>query len=560
MIRKILCMLLALVLPFSVLAGCADNNASVPTNGAPSANEAAGTSGFQESEAPPVAGNGDESIYPMVGDPVTLTSWTPFNPHNPTVITDIYDLDSIAYVEGITGVHIDYVLATGAVREQLGVLIASGDYTDILQYVNKFYGIYEAIQDDIIIDISPYLEEYAPNYYSYIESDPDIRRDVLCDNEGTIGAFYNIQEENIPMFGHLIRQDWLDELGLDIPVTYDDYYNVLTAFKSEYGLDYAYLLDQNGQNSSIISGFGVNGFIIDGAASYHGYLYQVDDRVKISLLEEGYREYLAEMSKWYNEGIISSDFVSLTPNQMSDDQIQKIVTGEVGIFHHLRTFISTFETMSEEPSFNLTGISNPVKKAGDETHFRSTAMVSNNVSAMTVTTVCENVELAVQWCDFWYSSQGSDIWNYGIEGQSFTRNAQGKVELTDLVINNEWDASPENALMNYCLYNLTLASYVPSERQLFFFTEEDMDTYYNWMAGDGDYLLPVLSITGNDSNEYNRLAADLETFTSEMVVKFITGELSVETDWEEFTAQIKSLGAETMVAMYQEAYDQYLLR
>lgn len=541
---KRISLFLVVVMLVALFSGCTGSNTSGPTS--------AGKI--------PSAGVDNDSIYPLVDETVTLTSWTPFNPQNPMVITNMDDLDATAYVEVITGVHIEYILATGAVRDQLGVRIASEDYTDILQYVNKFYGIYEAIRDEIIIDLSPYLEEYAPNYCSFIESDPEIRRGVICDDLGSIGAFYAILEENIPMFGHLIRQDWLTELGLNAPVTYEDYYNVLTAFKTAYDLEYAYLLDQNGQNNSLISGFGVNGFLIDGSASFHGYMFQVNGEVKMSLLEDGYRGYLTEMSKWYNEGLISGDFVSLTPNQMSDDQMQPIITGKTGVFYHLRPFISTFESMSEDPDFKLLGIRNPVQNQGDTVHFRDEAKVSNNVSCMTVTTTCDNVELAIQWCDFWYSSRGIDIWSYGIEDQSFTRNAEGEVELTDLVINNEWDTSPENALMNYCLYNLTLASYVPSERQLFFFTEEDMDTYYNWMAGDGDYLLPVLSITGAGTDEYNRLAADLETYASEMMVRFITGELSTETYWDTFTSEIKRLGAETMLSMYQEAYNQYLLR
>ena len=30
-------------------------------------------------------------------------------------------------------------------------------------------------------------------------------------------------------------KDWLDDLGLDTPVTYDDWYNMLKAFKAEKG-------------------------------------------------------------------------------------------------------------------------------------------------------------------------------------------------------------------------------------------------------------------------------------------------------------------------------------
>ncbi len=38
-----------------------------------------------------------------------------------------------------------------------------------------------------------------------------------------------------PYAGLMIRKDWLDELGLEIPVTYDDWEIVLTKFKEEKG-------------------------------------------------------------------------------------------------------------------------------------------------------------------------------------------------------------------------------------------------------------------------------------------------------------------------------------
>ena len=38
--------------------------------------------------------------------------------------------------------------------------------------------------------------------------------------------------------GLVIRTDYLEQVGMDVPVTYDDWYNVLKAFKEKLGLKY----------------------------------------------------------------------------------------------------------------------------------------------------------------------------------------------------------------------------------------------------------------------------------------------------------------------------------
>ena len=46
----------------------------------------------------------------------------------------------------------------------------------------------------------------------------------------------------------------------------------------------------------------------------------------------------------------------------------------------------------------------------------------------------------------------------------------------------------------------------------------------------------------------------------ERIGRFITGELDIETDWDQFQADLQQMGIQECIDIYQEAYDEYLER
>ena len=56
---------------------------------------------------------------------------------------------------------------------------------------------------------------------------------------------------------------------------------------------------------------------------------------------------------------------------------------------------------------------------------------------------------------------------------------------------------------------------------------------------------------------YNRLKAGM-TLSSDATVKYVTGELSFDTYDTDFVEKLRSMDAERMVELYQDAYDEYL--
>lgn len=200
--------------------------------------------------------------YPLKTD-VTFTYWvgTGFTP------TESYksfaDYPFYKELEKETGVKVEFIHpVAGSSGDQFNVMIASGEYPDIIQ--NNFFtypgGAAKAIEDGVIIETTDYLDKYAPNLKSYLENHPNIDKMVKTD-AGQYYSFPTIQGDDflLTYTGLILRKDWLDELGLDVSETIDEWETVLTAFKEKKGaatpITYEDSLFKN--SSSFLGAYGI---------------------------------------------------------------------------------------------------------------------------------------------------------------------------------------------------------------------------------------------------------------------------------------------------------------
>ena len=80
-------------------------------------------------------------------------------------------------------------------------------------------------------------------------------------------------------------------------------------------------------------------------------------------------------------------------------------------------------------------------------------------------------------------------------------------------------------------------------------------------ADDGDYMLPTgTTILAADQDDYNAKWSDVLTYLQECIVRFIVGDMSLESDYEFFVDSLITMGAEDCVHYMQIAYDSYMSR
>ena len=112
--------------------------------------------------------------------------------------------------------------------DKIGLDIISGDLPDVFCCTPT--QLVELVKNDRIADLTTVFEEYASDRTkTIVAADP-----IGFDSGKFDGKLYGISQLH---FGYIssivqiyVRQDWLDNLGLSAPTTYDELYEVCRAF------------------------------------------------------------------------------------------------------------------------------------------------------------------------------------------------------------------------------------------------------------------------------------------------------------------------------------------
>ncbi len=556
---KFASLLLIATLLLALFAGCSqsgDTSTEAPATETPAAEatEPAATEGQETAEPEEAA-----SLYPLDAEGVILTYCVGVMPANMNLLGNDGLANHASWQQALENLGLDVevtMLSGDSIGEQVQVIIASGDYYDMMPGLTNYYvgGGQAALEDGVVYDIAEYAE-YCPDYMALIQDDEEIYRRVVTD-DGTMPCFYHLVDAQVgPGYGSYVRGDWLEELGLDTPVTIDDWYETLTAFKTEYDPEYPYLLDASGFNcgNAIVSAYGV-------AASNFSQMntdypwYQVDGTVYFGQIQDGLRSYLEIMNQWYEEGLISPDFVSFNGFEVGDD-LNAAAANNAGIWNGFETIDHRWDDLTTDENYEALPITDPVLEEGDVLHLNGvTSMVDQ--PALTVTTSCEYPELAVAFGNYWYSYDGYLLANYGIEGEGLTFDEEGHPQYTDLVM------SPADGYTVSQMQFLYSVNFVNGLFDMNRAVAYDIGCREVWGSNrDNAYDLPYtnLTMTADESSEFNNIMQDINTYASESIARFITGETPIE-DFDNFVAQIESMNIARATEILQAAYDRYLQR
>ena len=502
-----------------------------------------------------------EVPLPLCEDTQTLSMWLRSNFMDMDPIQSNFDSPIFAKAEELTNVKIDFVEVSNASEsETFNLMIAGGDYTDILYNFAKLYtgGVDSAIENDIIVDISEYLEE-TPCYQSLLASDDTVRKTATTDS-GSVGAFYSIYESTpYTTTGLTMRGDWLEELGLDAPVTYEEFEQVLLAFKDAYDPKYPLYLPSCGTLSEITAGYGFNYSV----AGDNVTMFSLNgDEVVFSPTSDAFRDYLTMMHRWYDEGLISRDFATDGDWMFMHGEYRSMLSGgDTGLVSLGGGLYSEFTAAGLEldDNYALVGVVNPRMDA--DTPAGSTPGARASDAIFSVSDCNGNAALACRWCDFWYTTEGSMLAGYGIEGESYTLNADGRPEYTDLILHNE--AYSDRSMKN--MYSFNASALVAPEKNLSGVPEDGLLAIEVWSGDTPSQTyrtlnMTTLSMTPEESTQYGIACSDALTYCLENVLRFIDGTLDLETDWAEYISVLTDMGVEDAARIVQNAYDRYLMR
>ena len=591
-VKKMLALLLALCLVLGLMAGCgsqsgstaaADSSAAASDEAAPAedaedaaedaepaeeADEGDETDEASEEEAAPL-GEGEVTAF---AEEVFGTTEAPEEISYPLDASESLELmatfpdplfasypggmaDCLIYQEAekATGVKMEYTpLSTSASAEQFNVIMASGTYPDLVGWgLNYATGDDAAVEEDIYLDLVDYIPQYAPNYFKILSTDDTLLKTALTDS-GYITSFAAVvTEESLGKAGLVIRTDLLDKLGLDKPYTIEEYENVLAAFKDE-GLEQPLMMLAPGaiQDNWLAAAFDVAAFCNSFPMSVAP-TFVKDGEIKFGPLEDGFLDYITLVHDWFDKGYIDPDFISKNSNWNGPSYGNAITTGNAGIFYADQGNLGGYVEASEVEGFAVEAAYDMHATADSVNHFLSKSNKSVG-NGFRITTSCNNVELACEWGDWWYSEEGSLLANYGVEGISFDY-VDGVPTLNETVTD-----APEgmrDALLIYCSNN-TICCVIDNNAVTSGYSQLDKEAPEIWATGmDDAYVIPsTVSLSADETTDAMSIYTDIQTLCMESIAKFINGDKSLD-EYEAFKADIEAMNIDGYLEIYQEAYD-----
>lgn len=519
--------------------GGADNNGSKPANDAFSTNNQA---------APEAA------TYPIQSDK-TLTYWGEISANLIGLKATHDEVPFFQDWQKKTGVKLSFTAPpTGQAKEALNVLLASGDLPDMLEFNFLSFpgGPEKAIGDGYIIKLNDLIDKYAPNLKKFLQDNPDIDKMVKTDS-GSYYAFPFIRgDEYLRVFqGPIIRKDWLDELGLPVPETIDDWTTMLRAFKEKKGaaapLSFASkprFFNESG-NGAFIGAFGVSrGF------------YQEDGKVKFGPAEPGFKEYLRLFQGWYKEGLIDKNAATVDTKAL-DGNIASGATGAT--IGNAGAGIGKWQPLvaANDPKAVLIAAPYPVLNKGETPKFGQRNQAYSSEGTVAITSTAKDPELAVRMLDYGYSEEGRLFFNFGTEGVSYNM-VDGYPTYTDMILKNPDNLAPAQMISTYARgsYN---GPFIQDKRyaEQFFALQTQRDAINVWAKTDSaKYQLPPITPTPEESSEYAAIMNDIDTLVDEMTLKIILGTEPVDA-YESYLEKMKSLNLTRAIEIQTAALERY---
>lgn len=481
--------------------------------------------------------------YPMKGTPklTLMTEFPDMGMPNRGAIDQEY--------EKRTGVTIRHLGGVPMQDTKFSYLLASGNLPDIflnnwLQYPG---GPEKAIEQGYILPLNDVIDRYAPNFKRMLEQHPEIDKMVKTDS-GIYYAFPFIRSETERVYGGpIVRKDWLDELGLAIPTTIDEWHEMLKAFKEKKGAAAPVTF------RTLFLGERTAGFA--GAFGVMGNFYVKGGKVTYGYMEPGYRDYLATMSQWYKEGLIDKDFAVLDLETVDKKMTSGTSGATIGWHSYIEKYNLTSQSNGSEARYIAAPYPTLIEGAIPEFGQLDNAYAGTSSAAIKATT--NHLEAAVRWLDYAYSEEGSMLNTYGIEGVTYTMK-DGVPEYTDLVVKNPEGLSSDQVMLQYA--HQTNFPMIQRNAQLEWKFEETNQAPEVWRnTKHENYLLPPITPTPEEANELSALMSGISEYVNEAELRIILG-VDPITAYDGMVKQLRQLGIERVLEIKQEAYERYINR
>ncbi|HOJ11266.1 MAG TPA: extracellular solute-binding protein [Clostridiales bacterium] len=525
--KKLLASMLILTMAFSLLAGCVQK-----------ADNKGGTSITQKEGTKTDADLKDTKGTGNTGEPAEVSFALSYSMdyNNYSMPSQKTDWPILKEMEKNTNVKIKWIMYPGSeYATTMNTQLASGSDLPDMLILPKGAKADILLQNGILIDLMPYLKTDGLDMIKAMQKYPEIIVANTLD-DGRMHSFpstITTGKENLPSI--CLREDWMTQLSLKVPVTIDDFTGVLQAFKNGDA-------NKNGKADEVpLTGrywhfiqYLRPGFGIYDKIAYPG----ADGTFEIELLKPGYKDYIAWVANLYKNNLIDHKMFEPGDQQARVVELLKSEDSTLGgVIWGSNSVCGGFTKTYLKPvneNAQLTVVLPPISQYVSKIEIQRKNALAGGFA---ITKYCKNPNAAIRYFNYGFSEEGRILVNWGIEGDSYKVVNGEKIMQEKMFNTKEDDEAGWYRAEAYGMHSFGTYEDWDAWAQVIKWDERDKE--WNNSLKNIATKLPFPLLVYNDSERIlrDRIVTDLESFVDENTLKFITGTRPIE-QWDEFVKEL----------------------
>lgn len=405
------------------------------------------------------------------------------------------------------------------------------------------------------------LKDNAPNFSQLLADHKDQVPDIRSANGKLYGLF---GRNDWSYFGWIYRADLVKKLGISKLETLDDWTNFMKAAKKDnpntFGVGKAFA-NVTTIARAIAGAFGIHGQLVDWLIMRDGKI------IDASLLPEA-KDAVSQVRSWYADGLVNPDHLAnvIGPKHREALRSGKIVVDIDDYLDYMQP--EQVKGKKLNPDFELQAAPPPTGPSGERAELDNYTGWSYWGAGIGLKAA--KPEVGVRFIDYLLGDEGNLLFWLGVEGVTYEKSgdsyqftAKVKDDVANALKKGIQDVNSPIVALGYT-YGLGGAwgfmprkndpapgkmrdAYVGVIEEKKQVDAENMERQYM------SKLVPTPVFTEQEAGDLKTMVTDINTYRQETWTNMISGKASMN-QWDTFVAQMKKLGIDKVVEIYNTAY------
>ena len=451
---------------------------------------------------------------------------------------------------------------------QFSLMLTTNELPDLFMDVNMGRGdINKYGADGYLLNMMDYID-YMPNMKALMNEYPKWNNYQTAPD----GGFYGLSRvfpEGIGIATGMttfINNQWLENVGMDMPETTEELYQVLKAFKEQDANGNGDPTDEIPLGIQIDSGRGHRfewmllasyGYYTNNQ-SYSPYVNE-DGSVGLAQQDEAYKDYLKYLHKLYDEELMEQSAFIIT----DEERVDKAANDKYGVFADYSGLVTALGGVVEDnPYDDYTCISALTSEYNDQRSFALGNVGYASGARTYISAETEHPEIICQIIDHFLTFDNLVLAEYGVEGVTFEYVKDDFGNLAPAYIDgyNKDNVAHDGGLnfirtsvVNQIIENAddaTLDLMISDEKMIYSASaaiEKELRTM-------DETIYPYPDLIYENNNRVSVLKGDVTSVIKSYKASFILGEKDIDKEWDKYLSDLKAAGIDELLALEADAY------